>query len=68
MLEWMVMPITYYEPRGSITVLVRCELKPISLRYAPFVIYQVWSVLLYHFWVAVIALAVSGHVVIAWEM
>lgn len=65
MLTWM--PITYFEPmeyRTMRTILVRYMLKSIPLGYAPSVIYLVRSVLHCHFWVALIALVVSGHIVI----
>lgn len=65
MSEWMGMLITYLEPSDSITVLIKCMLKPIPLGYAPFVIYLVRSVLLCHIYVAIIAFAASGHIVIA---
>lgn len=58
------MLITYFGPIESHAILVRYMLKPIPLEYAPFVIYLVWNVLHCHFWVAIITLVVSGHVVI----
>lgn len=64
MLKLMGMLITYIGPIEYHAILVGCMLKPIPLGYAPFVIYLVRSLLHCHFWVAIVALVVSSHVVI----